>query len=360
MRIALESQELLAHRLSGVGRYAGELGRCLTALEPGTDQVLPLSRIGKILRIRRNGLAWPTWSAPPVWPLKHYDILHLTSDRDMAVPGRPKRIVTVHDLWEHAQVARGDLPGHTRSWERLCGLLASADATICVSAHTQRDLRRIFPQVTGPSTVIHHGASPVFTRAADPDIARMRRDLLGGIADYLLYVGHFHERKNIPRMIAAYATLPPESTPPLVLAGNTDAQRTADIRALARRLNIADHRLICLDYLGDPDLVALISGARGVLFVPLFEGFGLPLVEAYRCGAPVVVAATSSLVELAHPASPQVDPEAIDSIAGGITRLLAQVTTPELRASLIAHGQRFTWERCARETLAFYRSVLGG
>ena len=359
MRIALEAQELLDAHLSGVGRYVLELGRELCALEPGCNLVLPLRRLGKYPRAWRNGLSSPRWIASPFWPRTRYDIVHFPTGQASAMPGDPARIVTVHDLWEFLQVENGALPTHSRSCRRLIEAVAQADGIICVSQNTRHDFEHFCPQVRVSTTVIHHGVSPSFKRSAPAVMANARARLLPGLTDYLLYVGHHHERKNIPGMIAGYAAVP-RPRPPLVLVGNSDPGRMEMVSRQAASLGITADEILQLSYVGNDDLVALISAARGLVFVPFFEGFGLPLIEAYRCGTPVVTSDNSSLRELAHPATPLVDPRDPSSIAAGIVRLLACDADESLRQTLAAYGATFTWERCARATLAFYASVING
>jgi glycosyltransferase involved in cell wall biosynthesis len=356
MRVGLEAHELLIAGMSGVGRYVFELGRHLRAIDPQAGYVLPLSRLAKHHRIRRNGISGMRYVGTH-WPFPRFDILHLTAGKSMRVRGAPPIILTVHDLWEFHEIARGERTGHSNANRRLLELLRIADGVICVSRSTHADLARFFPDLRIPRTVVHHGVSELFTRSTAAEIASCKARHLPKLDEYLLYVGHFHPRKNIPGLLAGYAAVP-GPRPPLVLAGNQNQELRTAMATHARKLGIADHELIQLGYLPNEDLAPLISGARGVIFVPLFEGFGLPLVEAYRCGIPVVCGGNSSLIELAHPDSPVVDVTEPQDIARGIQHLVAKPVSAELRHSLIAHGESFSWARCAKETMAFYRQVL--
>lgn len=359
MRVALESHELLISRMSGVGRYVFELGRHLRQIEPDARLVLPWSRVGKHFRLWRNGVHGMRYVLPSWCPQRQCDILHLTAGKSMRVAGRPAVILTVHDLWEFTEIARGERVGHSNANKRLMELLSRADGTICISQSTQDDLRRFFPEIKVPSAVIHHGVSDMFARSTSSAIADVRARVLPQGGDYLLYVGHFHPRKNIPGLIAGYAALA-GPRPALVLAGNHNPELRVQMAAHARSCGVGEHELIQLDYVADQDLAPLISGARGVVFVPFYEGFGLPLIEAYRCGTPVVCADNSSLPELVHPSSPLVNAADPADVARGIRALLDAHVDEQLRDGLIAHGRSFSWDRCARETLAFYRQVLAG
>jgi glycosyltransferase involved in cell wall biosynthesis len=133
-------------------------------------------------------------------------------------------------------------------------------------------------------------------------------------------------------------------------------ERRAADQGLAGRVRLSG-------YLPDPDLPALLSGALAFVFPSLYEGFGMPVLEAMACGAPVLTSSTSSLPEVAGDAAMLVDPADTDAIAAGIARIVGD---PALRADLrergLARAATFTWDRCARETLAVLRecAALGG
>jgi glycosyltransferase involved in cell wall biosynthesis len=137
----------------------------------------------------------------------------------------------------------------------------------------------------------------------------------------------------------------------LVLAGKRGWLYT-DLFAQVERLGLAN-RVLFPGYIADADLPALLSGALGFVFPSLYEGFGIPVLEAGACGVPVITSNTSSLPEVAGDAALLVDPHDVDAIAEAMHRL---VTDEALRTELARRGlenvQRFSWEKCARETLA--------
>ena len=170
----------------------------------------------------------------------------------------------------------------------------------------------------------------------------------------MLYVGTLQPRKNLARVIEAFAraaAAPAFAGLQLVLAGKK-GWLYDDLFAQVERMGLAG-RVLFPGYVDDADLPALLSGALAFVFPSLYEGFGIPVLEAGACGVPVITSNTSSLPEVAGDAALLVDPHDVDAIAEAMTRL---VTDEALRAELsrrgLANVQRFSWEKCARETLA--------
>jgi glycosyltransferase involved in cell wall biosynthesis len=176
---------------------------------------------------------------------------------------------------------------------------------------------------------------------------------------YLLYVGTLHPRKNLVRLVQAFAALLQSLAASsnrrmdglqLVLAGQK-GWHYDEIFAEVRRLGLTE-RVVLTGYVPGADLGGLLSGALAFVFPSLYEGFGLPVLEAMACGTSVVCSATSSLPEVAGDAALLVDPLDTEEIS----RALYQIVVDEpLRRVLVERGfqqvQRFSWQRCAQETL---------
>jgi len=189
---------------------------------------------------------------------------------------------------------------------------------------------------------------------------RARLDRLGVPAQYLLFVGTFEPRKNVAGLLNAYGILreSEKDKPPLVLAGRR-GWLFDETLAQVDRLGLRDH-IVFLDTPSDDDLLALYSGAMALVLPSHYEGFGLTVLEAMACGAPVVISDRGSLPEIAGDAALVVDPDDVDALAGAMRRVVGDA---EVRARLrergLARAAEFGWERCARETLAVYDRVLG-
>jgi glycosyltransferase involved in cell wall biosynthesis len=193
--------------------------------------------------------------------------------------------------------------------------------------------------------------------------ARLGLDQAGQPYPYVLYVGTIQPRKNLERLVQAFARALPLCEPHLpglrlVLAGQQGWLAQGTLRQVAA-LGLAD-RVILPGFVTDQDLPALLSAAEAFAFPSLHEGFGLPVLEAQACGTAVLASSTSSLPEVAGNGALLVDPLDVDALAHGLVQLL---TEDSVRGQLVAAGfanlRRFSWDRCARETLAVLEQAAG-
>jgi len=234
----------------------------------------------------------------------------------------------------------------------------AADHILADSQATKDDLIALYHTSPDKITVLLSGVSDHFAPAAPDQIAAMRIRYKIGAAPYILAIGTIQPRKNFERLIRALAALPDSQREvKLVIVGGRGWLHAPIYQAVAD-LDLAD-RVLFTGFADDADLPALYSGARLLAYPSLYEGFGLPILEAMRCQVPVVTAAVSSLGEVAGDAALIVDPYAIDSIRDGLLRLL---TDESLRTALIAAGvdqsRPFTWDRAAKQLHAVYMKSL--
>lgn len=221
-----------------------------------------------------------------------------------------------------------------RAVERAAGIIA-------ISHATEEALIARFPAAAGRVTVAELGVSP----ALAPD---------GSIDEppgFVLAVGTLEPRKNLPRLVAAYARLPEElqHRHPLVVAGNLGWDTGPTIDALK---SLGD-RCRLLGYVSDAALAELYRRCAVFCYPSLGEGFGLPVLEAMALGAAVLTSDNTSLPEVGGDAVEYVDARDVGSIADGLTRLLSSPTRRAgLGALAVARAQQFSWDRCAERTVA--------
>ncbi|MGQ9491521.1 MAG: glycosyltransferase family 4 protein [Anaerolineae bacterium] len=268
-------------------------------------------------------------------------------------------VVTVHDLgYLH-------YPELHRTWDRRYldwstrWSARQVAAVLVDSAATGRDLTQAYGIAPDKIRVVYLGRDERLARVDDPGQVAAVRAHYGLGQRYLLYVGTLQPRKNLRRVIEAFARLAgrPELTDvQLVLAGKKGWLYDALFEQVGR-LGLG-RRILFTGYVPDEHLAALLSGAIAFVYPSLYEGFGIPVLEAGACGVPVITSNTSSLPEVAGDAAILVDPHDVDAIAEAMYRVL---TDEALRAELARRGlenvKRFSWEKCARETLAVLEQV---
>lgn len=229
-----------------------------------------------------------------------------------------------------------------------------AARVITLSNAAREDIRRMLGIAASKISVIPLAADPSFRPCAAGEIALMRERL--DLPDrYVLYVGSNKPHKNLGRLVRAWAGVGTDAS--LVIAGHWDS-RYPEAKRLVEDLGLRDRVLFRQDVPSD-DLPALVAGARVFVFPSVYEGFGLPPLEAMASGTPVICAQVSSLPELVDGAALLFDPLDVDAIAAALSRALEDAALRDhLRMKGLARAQSFSWERTARETLEVYRSVL--
>jgi glycosyltransferase involved in cell wall biosynthesis len=270
-------------------------------------------------------------------------------------------VATLHDL---TPVLFPDLhvwPNRIRHWRQMRWLATHAQRIISDSHATAVDFRRCFGGVT-PIDVIHLGVGQDVSRD-DPEhpgrLAKLRDQIGLGSAPYVLSVGTIEPRKNGQRLVQAFDRLAAEGMHDahLVFAGRR-GWHSEPIYAAARQAARAN-RIHFADHLPVDDLAALYRGATAFAYPSLYEGFGLPVLEAMSAGVPVLTSRVSSLPEVVGDAALLVDPLEVDAIAAGLQRLLQE---EELRLRLSTAGRarsaQFTWSEAARRTLETYRRAI--
>ncbi len=200
----------------------------------------------------------------------------------------------------------------------------------------------------------------VFRRVSDQEVLLpARRKYAIGDGPYLFALSTLEPRKNYPRLIRAFHAARRDSgLPHRLVIGGKKGWLFDEIFATVRELGM-EHEVHFLGFVDDADLPALYSGAEFFVYPSLYEGFGLPIIEASACGTPVLTSDNSCLPEAGGDGALYVDAESVESIADGITRLATQ---PELRARLAAagevHARSFTWSRSLGQLLKAYERAL--
>jgi glycosyltransferase involved in cell wall biosynthesis len=263
-------------------------------------------------------------------------------------------VVTVHDVIA-VRLARNHVGLAAVMRRRHLRAVTAARALIFSSEFTRREFLSLYQYPADRCAVIHLGVSPVFV----PGDRASARAALGVPADrpILLHVGSEEPRKNVETLLAALARLVRRRPDALLVRVGGGSSRS---RRLIRGLGLAAHIRYCSG-LAEAELVRWYRAADAFVFPSLYEGFGLPVLEALASGCPVVAGNATSVPEIAGDAALLLDdPRDPDALARAVERVLDD---PPLAARLAGAGPRraagFTWPQTAERTLAVYRRVLG-
>ncbi|NPV68858.1 MAG: glycosyltransferase family 4 protein [Anaerolineae bacterium] len=356
MDVAVDASRVTVARRTGTERYALELLRALLARDTVNRyrlyfrDTLPAELLPAGPQITTCVIPWPRlWThtrfAAALWASRPDVTFVPAHTLPFAFPG--PAIVTIHDLGyrffpeAHTGWSRRYLEWSTRhSARRATIVLADSEAT-------RRDLTVLYGIPAEKVRVVYPGVDERLAPVTDGATLAAVRTRYGLPDRYLLFVGTLQPRKNIQRLVQAYAVAELHQRGiGLVLAGGRgwlyNPAWTAGVPGVVET-----------GYVADDDLAALYSGAEALVFPSLYEGFGFPVLEAMHCGTPVMASCTSSLPELAGEAALLVDPLDVTAMAATMLRLTSDRA---LRVRLIAAGRaqaaRFTWDRAADAVLA--------
>ena len=311
-----------------------------------------LTRIWHRLQIPFPRVEWLTGGA--------IDLFHAT-DFVLAPVSAKTKMLTVHDLafMRYPEAAMPSLHHYLNIV--VPRSIGRADHVIADSGHTAQDLEELWPQLAGRISVVQGAVDHSFFRRVTDQNALQATRRKYGLDDrpFILGLSTLQPRKNFARLIRAFHAARQEAAlPHQLVIGGKKGWLFDDIFNTVRDLNLEED-VHFPGFIADSDLPALYSAAEFFAYPSLYEGFGLPIIEALACGTPVLTADNSCLPEAGGDGALYVDAESVDSIAAGITRLAAQ---PELRAKLAAAGQAharaFTWQRSLRHLLDAYERAM--
>jgi glycosyltransferase involved in cell wall biosynthesis len=361
------------HHRAGLGRYAESLARALITAHPDRYALFynrergvePLAGL-EHLPTHTVALGYKPWRML-VWLgqlarvgcdrlLPEAELFHATEHLLLPLRSIPA-ILTVHDLiFRH-------LPAHHKPLNRwylnLTMPLYCRRAThiVAISERTRRDLIAAYGLPPERITVIYEAAAPRF-HPQPPEAVAAARARYGLPERYLLFVGTIEPRKNLPRLLAAFEAVHADGLAEGLVVVGRRGWLYGDFFARLERSPVRDVVLFP-GYVPDEDLPAIYAGAQALVLPSLYEGFGLPVLEAMACGTPVTCSDTSSLPEVTGDAALYFDPGDVESITDALYCLLSDA---DLRSALRERGfeqaARFSWERVATDTELVYNAVL--
>jgi glycosyltransferase involved in cell wall biosynthesis len=363
------------HRVRGIGRYTENLLTHLLLRQPmheytffgnglkvsagsGPESLKQIqqvrSRGGPIINFLANQLLMPLAASR-----ERLDVVHFPTHLGAPVIGSERTVVTVLDVIQHLYPSQYLKLIRSRLY-MACAKVAArrAAAVITISEASKRDIVRVYGIDPKKVTVTPLGVDPVF-RVYDPrHVDTVVRRKYGIDSRFILYVGGFDFRKNLRALISAFARIRRGHGPiKLVLVGKIPNGRDPVFAQVLQTIEIMDlaQDVILADFVPNDDLSLLYNGAAAFVFPSLYEGFGLPVLEAMACGTPVVAYNRSSVPEVVGDAGVLVDELDVDTLADAVSAVLSN---PELATSKreqgLARSRDFTWGRTAAGTMEVY------
>ena len=370
MRIGIDATALPAE-LYGAGNYIVNLIQALARVDSANDLVVftkpfhaPLFQSLERVRVehitlpmRTLRIAWEQMLLPQLIRQHKLDVFH-SPHYTMPFAAPCATIVTFHDmtffLYPQAHLL------YKRSFFRMIIPISArrARAVIAISESTRQDILR-WTKIS-PTKVfgVPYGIGSNFRPEKNPAVLDALRRKYNLPTEFLLYVGNLEPRKNLPTLLQAFARLVKQGLPhDLVLAGSR-GWKDNQVFATCKELGLSQ-RVCFIGFVPQSELPALYSACSAFVYPSIYEGFGLPVLEAMACGALVVTSNVSSMPEVAGDAGILIDPHNVDNLMKALHQVL---TDKELRATLpskaIARASLFSWERAAKETLAVYERAV--
>jgi len=367
MRIGIDAR-LNYYRPGGIAEYARHLLQEL----PGLDQELTFCAVQHVRdtdlfqsgpNVRRINTYTPSHHRLERWTLpvelsRHRLKLFHTPDTIPIQCGARRQVITIHDLHflHYPQFMTADSLRHYKG--QVAWAVQHADHILVSSQATRSDLTNLLHVPAEKVTVHKLGVDQAFV-PLPADVVASSRARLGLPDAYILFVGTFEPRKNIPGLLDAYhllrAALP--DAPPLVMAGRR-GWLYEEIFANVEALHLADH-ILWLENASQADLPAIYNGAVVLALPSHYEGFGLTALEAMACGTPPVASNRSSIPEVVGEAGLLVDPDQPSELADALRRVISDsALRRQLRTAGLARAAQFTWRKTAEVVLQVYRTLL--
>jgi glycosyltransferase involved in cell wall biosynthesis len=362
------------HQTAGIGRMVREVTRALSDQRPGADVRLFVAGAPRRLPAFPGGYRYcpsrlSERSHARLWHRLHLpapvelwtgrlDLYHAT---DFALPPTlpgARTVLTIPDL-AFERYPDDAMPGMLHYLKTVVPRAAArADHIIAISQATREELIHIYGMPPDRITAVPLGVDSRFNAHPSPDgAAALRRKYSLPDRPLILTVGTLQPRKNHLRLVQAFARVRADAA--LVIAGGAGWLYDA-VHEEVEKLGLSD-RVIFTGFLDDADLPALYRAAALLAYPALYEGFGLPVLEAMACGTPVLTSAISSLPEVAGDAALLVNPLDVQAIASGIERLLNdEAMRAALREKGAARAAEYTWARTAERVWSIYERLLAG
>ncbi len=372
MKIAVNTRLLLPHKLEGIGWFSFEILKRLTRQHQDVEWLFLFDRAYDPDFIFNSNVTpivvppqsrhpvlwylWFEWGLPPVFK-KHRPDLFLSTDGYLSLSSNVKSLPVIHDInfehdssyipWMAAQYLRYYFPKFARHGHRVA----------TVSEYSRQDIASTYGISESKIDLVYNGCGDFFHPLPDLEKKKVQEEVSGG-APYFIFVGALNPRKNITGMLQAYSIYRKQGGSHKFVIVGEKMFWNRDIQEIYEEHPFKDD-VIFTGRLEGKGLNRVLASSVALLFVSHFEGFGIPIVEAFKCEVPVITATTTSMPEVAGEAALFCDPENYQQIA----EAMHKVGEPLVKDRLIALGKErselFTWERSAEMMWASIEKTLG-
>jgi glycosyltransferase involved in cell wall biosynthesis/ubiquinone/menaquinone biosynthesis C-methylase UbiE len=374
MKIAIDIS-LAVGESAGVGSYTRGLLEGLAAIDAENEYLLysyldlpqsphsafPHAPNFSLGAVKLGGEHWERmWAEaelPPKEAMDPVDVIH-SPFFNAPKERRGSLVVTIHDI---AFLRYPEFHTEANRLHCLNGTLKAAlhaDRIIAVSQHTKRDLVDYFSIPEDRIRVIYEAPRKIYSQERNTEFVRSTLERLEIYHNFILFVGSLEPRKNLKTLLLAYASYVKRySGRELLVVAGAQGWLTDDISLFVAHLGL-EERVKFLGYVQESELRVLYSAAKLFVYPSMYEGFGLPPLEAMACGAPVITSNTSSLPEAVGDAAILVDPLDSEELCHAMRTVLCDDDLRlKLRKQSFERARLFSWERAAKETLAVYQEV---
>lgn len=368
MRIGIDARSL-QQKGAGVGRYLANLIKHYPVIDPTSEYVLYFSKETDInlppkfsvktikLPAMNFNFTWLNICLPWELSVNKIDLFHCPFYGLPFIQPCPM-IVTVHDIIY--EIHPEWFSFHQGMSFRLLARwgVRSAKKIIADSEFTKKDIIERYKVDEKKIEVVYLAPDESFKKIADQNLIERARLKYGIRNDYLIHVGAIHARRNIKRLLEAFQKIKEKKFDlQLVLIGGLNV-KAADFYSLIHTLDLQSE-VLHLAYVPEEDLACLYNGAKALIYASLYEGFGLPLVEAMACGIPVIASNVSSIPEIMGDAGILFDPYNVDEISSAMELVLRDTALrSKLSGKSLKRASEFSWLNAARQTVKVYNEAM--
>jgi glycosyltransferase involved in cell wall biosynthesis len=362
LKIAVNTRFLLKNKLEGFGHFTNETLKRMVLNNPEVqfyflfDRAFDQSYIyaKNVIPVvipppARHPILWNIWFNISIsfWLKKNQPDLFLSPDGFACLTTKTKQLSVIHDLaFEHFE--DGITKSHLKYMRKNSPRFANKVNRIAtVSQFSKNDIIDKYKINPAKIDVVYNGASNLFQQISKNEKDEIKEKYSAGF-DYFLYVGSIHPRKNVASLLQAFDSFKSQTNSnfKLVLTGRM-AWKTGAVSNVFNQMKFKND-VIFTGYLSNEDLAKITATAFALCYVSLFEGFGIPIIEAMKCGVPVICSNTSSMKEIGEGVTIQINPNSIESISYAMVLLYKDEV---LQQTLIAKGLdkqlNFSWDKSA-------------